>query len=106
MSENSSRWDVGYSYNWSEAWPSFSFALLELVNSADVNTDMIDKDKLHSSEAGDILDFIIELVHEIERLQTENLRLADVDKHRAQLEHSVIKLAGISKPQPFHMWVE
>lgn len=48
------------------------------------------------------------LTEYIRSLEQHVIRLADVNKHRAKLEHELIKLANMSKPSPasFRNWVE
>ena len=97
MSENGNRWDVDLTDEMGEEVSLFDVGIWGLLGDAELRP--------HNGDT-EMRDFITELVHEIRRLETENIRLADAEKHRAKLEHSVIKLAELSKPQPFHMWVE
>ena len=96
MSEDS-RWDVN------------DFAISEWDEGDDVLGELRywASDKQGEDEPIRDIEFIVELVHEIERQQTENIRLEDETKAwRYKHGYVTTELPLISPPQPFYMEAE
>ena len=103
MTENGNRWDVGNNLG---KWQSWNYAHEFLVDAT--STKMYREDYLMDPGwAHETIGFIIELVHEIERLEGENIRQRDyidaVNLRTAFRRTSMAVDSHTSPVQPFHM---
>ena len=97
MSEDN-RWNVDLTDEMSQPITVFDGALHGLIDDADF---------WGNYGAFEIRDFITKLVHEIERQQTENIRLEDEAKAwRYKHGYVTTELPLMSPPQPFYMEAE
>ena len=103
MGENS-RWNVDTITNTNRPVSSFDVPIRTILLGSQYRHKRWGDLVFYNVEAGEIADFIIELVHEIKRLQTENIRLEDEAKMwRYKYGYVTTKPPFMSPPQPFYM---